>query len=92
MQEPIAQIFVSSYDAANLTSLTNDAAASRYVAALQAAYPDAELHIVSGSLECVSARFADGFPLDDQRIAEMREIIGRVWEQLTIDYPWSDND
>jgi len=89
MLESIAKIQVSSNDAANLTSLTNLDAATYYVMALQAAYPDAMIDIVSAR-QLVSAQLADGSPVDDQRISEMREIIGLTWERLAIDYPQSD--
>jgi hypothetical protein len=80
------RISISSYDAANLTSLSDDEAAAEYEQAVQAAYPEADVVIRDGQFSSVVVTTDDG--ADEETVSmHCRELIGRVWEQLTIDYP-----
>jgi len=82
--QPFLRIDVSSYDAALETTLTNTQAAERYAAAIQTAYPLADVSVGDGGDRItVWAEDEDGNPIDTDRIAEhCRHIVGTVWMQL----------
>ncbi len=81
---PSVRIYVSTYDAALCTDISNAEAAGRYAAAIQTAYPTADVSIVDGWRSVtVRGEDADGSMCCTDRIEEhCRRIIGTVWMQL----------
>jgi hypothetical protein len=87
------RISISSYDAATLTSLTNDDAARQYEAAVQERYPHADIVLCDGQMPSVTVTLDDDeyeYRLESDTVEACRAIIGAVWERLTIEHPYVD--
>ena len=90
MNADIVSIRISSYDVAMHSSLTNEEMSALFVAAVRARYPSADISVYGGQMTPVVAIDADGLQIDNSVIDSLRELLGRVWKQATIDHPhWS---
>lgn len=83
------KIVIDLYDATQCTSLTADEMATRFVSAVLVRWPDATIETVCDSHR--SRVYFDDFRAGDLETItceQLREVIGRAWEQATEEHPY----
>ena len=80
---PIVLILVSLYDGIGQREMSQ-----RSRKAIRVQYPAADIQYRSGQMVPVIAIDAGGLKIDDSRSDSLLDLLGRVWEQATIDHPY----